>query len=162
MKNKLYYTWEQYNSDIKHIVDNYEFDSIVALYRGSLPIAVHLSNITDATMSVIKYQSYGKDQKQSQDTKAPEWIVKGMIRPKKVLVIDDIYDTGSTIRQCKEFIGHVPDWDVTYLTIFGKKNDDGVKYLRRSNGKWIVFPWETTTGPKEKTLSRDQWLDIQP
>ena len=144
MTDKLYYTWEEYNTDIKRIVKDYEFDSVVALYRGSLPIAPHLTNITDATMSVIKYQSYGKDKKQSIDTKAPTWLVQGMIRPKKVLIIDDIYDTGSTIRNCKEFIGDV-SWDVTYLTIFGKKNDDSVEYLRENDGRWIVFPWETTT-----------------
>ena len=62
MTDKLYYTWEKYNTDIKRIVKDYEFDSVVALYRGSLPIATHLTNITDATMSVIKYQSYSKDQ----------------------------------------------------------------------------------------------------
>jgi hypoxanthine phosphoribosyltransferase len=144
MTDKLYYTWEEYNTDIKRIVKEYEFDSVVALYRGSLPIATHLTNITDATMSVIKYQSYGKDKKQSLDTKTPEWLVQHMIRPNKVLIIDDIYDTGSTIRQCKEFIGSV-SWDVTYLTIFGKKNDDEVEYLRESEDRWVVFPWETTT-----------------
>ena len=144
MTDRLYYTWEEYNTDIKRIVKEYEFDSVVALYRGSLPIATHLTNITDATMSVIKYQSYGKDKKQSLDTKSPTWLVQGMIKPKKVLIIDDIYDTGSTIRNCKEFIGDV-SWDVTYLTIFGKKNDDSVEYLRENDGRWIVFPWETIT-----------------
>lgn len=144
MINKLYYTWDQYNTDIKRIVKEYEFDSVVALYRGSLPIATHLTNITDATMSVIKYQSYGKDKRQSLDTKSPTWLVQGMIRPSKVLIVDDIYDTGSTIRNCKEFIGDV-SWDVTYLTIFGKKNDDSVEYLRENDGRWIVFPWETIT-----------------
>jgi hypoxanthine phosphoribosyltransferase len=144
MTDRLYYTWEEYNTDIKRIVKEYEFDSVVALYRGSLPIATHLTNITDATMSVIKYQSYGKDKKQSLDAKTPEWLVQGMTRPKKVLIIDDIYDTGSTIRNCKEFIGTV-SWNVTYLTIFGKKNDDSVEYLRENDGRWIVFPWETIT-----------------
>jgi len=142
MSEKLYYNWDQYTIDIKRIVDNYEFDSVVALYRGSLPIATHLTNITDATMSVIKYQSYGKDEKQSIDTKAPTWLVQEMIRPKKVLIIDDIYDTGNTIRRCKEFIGDV-SWDVTYLTIFGKANSDGVEYLREREDRWVVFPWES-------------------
>ena len=144
MTDKLYYTWGEYNTDIKRIVKDYEFDSVVALYRGSLPIATHLTNITDATMSVIKYQSYGKDKKQSLDNKTPQWLVQGMIRPKKVLIIDDIYDTGSTIRNCKDFIGDV-SWDITYLTLFGKKNDDSVEYLRENEGRWVVFPWETIT-----------------
>ncbi len=29
--------------------------------------------------------------------------------------------------------------------IFGKENDDDVEYLRENDGRWIVFPWETTT-----------------
>ncbi len=144
MTDKLYYTWDQYNTDIKRIEKEYEFDSVVALYRGSLPIATHLTNITDATMSVIKYQSYCKDKRQKHITKEPEWLVSEMIRPKNVLVIDDIYDTGSTIRQCQKLIGSV-NWNITYLTIFGKENDDDVEYLRENDGRWIVFPWETTT-----------------
>jgi hypoxanthine phosphoribosyltransferase len=95
-------------------------------------------------MSVIKYQSYCKDRQQKQITKEPEWLVSEMIRPKNVLVIDDIYDTGSTIRQCQKLIGSV-NWNITYLTIFGKENDDDVEYLRENDGRWIVFPWETTT-----------------
>lgn len=140
MTEKLYYPYNEYNDDIKKIVDTYEFDSIIALYRGSLPIAVHLSNLTGAPMSIIKYQSY--DEKS--DTK-PTWMHQGMVVSKNILVIDDIYDTGNTMKLTQKFIKeYAPIWNVTYLTIFGKDNVDNVEFLRYNSGKWVVFPWETT------------------
>jgi hypoxanthine phosphoribosyltransferase len=142
-RKKLYYTWKEYDKDINHIVCNYKFDMVVALYRGSLPIATHLTNVTNATMSIIKYQSY-KNQTQLITTKKPEWILDNSNEStKKVLVIDDICDTGNTMNLTNEFLRKkYPKWDITYLTIFGKANDSEVEYLREINGQWIVFPWE--------------------
>jgi hypothetical protein len=35
------------------------------------------------------------------------------------------------------------DRSIRYYSLFGKKNDAGVVYLKENNNKWIVFPWET-------------------
>jgi hypoxanthine phosphoribosyltransferase len=142
MSEKLYYTWKQHDADVKYIVENYDFDGVVALYRGSLPIATHLSNVKDVPLSIINYQSY-VDGEQKITKKKPEWmhLAHDPSIQKKLLVIDDIYDSGNTIRLLQDFIG--VDDSLTYLTVFGKENKDSVEYIRENEGQWIVFPWES-------------------
>ena len=95
---------------------------VVSIYRGSLPMGVHLSNALGCPMSIVKYQS-----RDGEDNKA-EWILN-LIHDEKLrptarffphlIVVDDIYDTGYTMDRVIEF----------------------VKLYR-----WIVFPWERVKG----------------
>ena len=82
---KLTYSWTQYKKDIHYIADNIEFKHVVGIYRGSLPIATHLSNLKDAELSNIGFQSRdGTD-------KEPKWLLNKIgnkVAPK--LLIDDI------------------------------------------------------------------------
>ena len=65
--NKHQYTWTDYEKDMKSI-DWLKFDHVVGIYRGSLPMAVHISNIRNVPMSIVGFQTRdGKD-------KNPYWI----------------------------------------------------------------------------------------
>ena len=69
---KLIYKYGQYNKDIHYIAENIEFSHVIGIYRGSLPIATHLSNIKNVKMSIIGFQTRdGKD-------KSPAWIINKM------------------------------------------------------------------------------------
>ena len=60
------------------------------------------------------------------------------------MVIEDIYDSGRTIKLVQQLINFdYKNHSVSYYSLFGRMNDVGVKYLKESNGKWIVFPWES-------------------
>jgi len=98
-------------------------------------------------MSIIRYQSRdGSDEK-------PEWVINNMgftstwkTPGETTIVVDDIYDTGRTMRaiqQMDEFKYHP---DVVYTCLFGSKNEDHVGYLNERISRWIVFPWERSTG----------------
>ena len=97
---KLIYKYSQYNKDIHYIADNIEFNHVIGIYRGSLPIATHLSNIKNVKMSIIGFQTRdGKD-------KSPAWIINKMGHQvnKGILLVDDIYDTGTTMKSILKFI----------------------------------------------------------
>ena len=54
--NKYNYYYDEYYKDIGDIASRYKNISnihIVGIYRGSLPIATHLSNILNCPMSII-------------------------------------------------------------------------------------------------------------
>ena len=150
MTDLYHYYYDQYTKDIRQLVEHLDKlprPHIVGVYRGSLPIATHLSNVLKCPMSIIRYQSRdGSDEK-------PEWVINNMgftstwkTPGETTIVVDDIYDTGRTMRaiqQMDEFKYHP---DVVYTCLFGSKNEDHVGYLNERISRWIVFPWERSTG----------------
>ena len=147
---KYTYYYDNYQLDIENIVNRYTKIPnihIVGIYRGSLPLATHLSNLLECPMSIIKFQHMDGNDKKA------EWLLNLTddvnIRPEKskqfyptLLVIDDIYDTGKTFRAIKELPEFHNNPDYFLFALFGNKNEDGVGYIHEQRGRWIVFPWE--------------------
>ena len=150
MTDLYHYYYDQYTKDIRHWIEHFRKQPrphIVGIYRGSLPIATHLSNVLKCPMSIIRYQSRdGVDEK-------PEWIINNMgfiatwkTPGETTIVVDDIYDSGRTMRaiqQMDEFKHHP---SAIYQCLFGSKNKIGVGYLNERISRWIVFPWERSDG----------------
>ena len=152
MTELVNYYYDEYYNDIATLHDrfvNVVNPHIVGVYRGSLPMATHLSNVLDCPMSIIKFQS-----RDGEDKKA-EWLLNltedKSVRNKPqffpyLIVVDDVYDTGKTFRAIKELpeFHNNPDYSLTAL--FGNANEDGVSYLHEQLYRWIVYPWERVKG----------------
>ena len=140
---KYYYTYDKYRSDVKILKDKIsasENPHLVSIYRGSLPIGVHVSNLLNIPLSILKFQSY--EEKNDKDVKI--LYNDGICITDTLVILDDIYDTGKTIRKVKEFLGkEFPYTKMVFITLFGKQNNDNVIYINEHPGCWIVFPWET-------------------
>ena len=140
MTKKAYYTWEQVEGmtqDILRQIRDEKFDAVVGLTRGGLTPAVLVSQYLDIPMHTLKVSL--RDQQEKESLK-----VLDKLSGQRVLVIDDINDTGATINYIKEhWIGNLTyavlinneasDADVDYSSININKMEDDV---------WIVFPWE--------------------
>jgi hypoxanthine phosphoribosyltransferase len=137
---KAYYTWEQVEGmtqDILRQIRDEKFDAVVGLTRGGLTPAVLVSQYLDIPMHTLKVSL--RDHAEQESLK-----VLDKLSGQRVLVIDDINDTGATINYIKEhWIGNLTyavlinneasDADVDYSSININKMEDDV---------WIVFPWE--------------------
>ena len=152
MTDLYHYYYDQYTKDIRQLVeqlDKLPRPHIVGVYRGSLPIATHLSNVLECPMSIIKFQS-----RDGKDTKA-EWLLN-LTEDKKIhdkpqffpylIVIDDVYDTGKTFRAIKRLPEFQNNPNYSFVALFGNPNDDGVYYLHEQLYRWIVYPWERVKG----------------
>ena len=149
---KYNYYYDEYFNDMATLYDRYVNrvnPHVVGVYRGSLPIATHLSNVLECPMSIIKFQSYDGNDKKA------EWLLNltedKSLRDKPqffpyLIVIDDIYDTGNTFRAIKKLpeFQNNPDYSLTAL--FGNANKDNVFYQHEQLYRWIVFPWERVKG----------------
>ena len=133
--DKTYYTWRDYEADISRVKD-FKFDHVVGIYRGSLPMAVHISNVFDVPMSIVGFQTRdGKD-------KQP-YMIKSGEAPTKLLIVDDIYDSGYTMRSVIRMLSHYTTDRIECFCLLGKKNNFNVSYANEHDGSWVVFPWET-------------------
>ena len=113
---KLYYSWQQFDKDIKKIArrikrTNKRFDGIFGPPRGGLPVAVALSHQLNLPL-FLKPKS------------------------KRTLIVDDISDTGKTLKPYAK--------NYFIATIFYRKQSavSPAIWIRKKTNKWIVFPWE--------------------
>ena len=153
MTENYNYYYDEYYYDVATLAQRYKkitYPHIISIYRGSLPLGVHLSNILKCPLSIVKYQS-----RDGQDSKA-EWLLNLTNERKNpkffphLIVVDDIYDTGKTFRAVKALPEFHNNPDYSLMALFGNDNDDGVHYLHEQLYRWIVFPWERAPGQQMK------------
>ena len=138
---KEWYNWQQVQNMVQDILRqtrDKQFDAVVGLTRGGLTPAVLVSQYLDIPMHTLKISLRDHQEQES-------LAVLDKLSNQKVLVIDDINDTGATINYIKE------NWTLNNLTyavlINNEASDADVDYSsvdinKREDDVWIVFPWE--------------------
>ena len=124
--DKKVISYNEYSYHVKKLalaIDTH-FDAIYGLPRGGLPIAVSLSHLLDkpVVMSIEQFKlEFPKD--------------------RTLLIVDDIVDTGETLKALTKNI------DIRYLTasLYYKPLRSSFKpdYYLIETDAWEVFPWET-------------------
>lgn len=125
-------------------------DVIVGLIRGGMFNAVLLSHIYgDVPIIALDYSSSaGKgDNSDSHTNVIPELPHRFGELPglKRVLLVDDICDSGYTMKEIAEVYenrGHVVRSYVSFLKSSAEFQPTGWTYLIPENAPWIIFPWE--------------------
>ena len=124
---KEFISWEQYDDYIAKIFDwvdqlqRYQGLNIGAVYglpRGGLPVAVSLSHKLNLPLLMDYYD-------------------RKIVTDKQILVVDDIADTGHTLK------GFENEHNVIVTLHFHEQSI--VKpdfYCEEKGDKWIVYPWE--------------------
>ena len=111
-----YFTWSQFDKSVEHIANKckyLEFSGIYGVPRGGLCLAVALSH-------KLKINLISKPIKNS-------------------LIVDDVYETGITLKTFKDLEG------ARFFVLFSKIKPtwwDTVFISEKS--EWIVFPWENS------------------
>ena len=125
MSDKTFISWSEYELYIDRIADwvKYKCDedigAIYGLPRGGLPIAVSLSHRLDLPILMNYYD-------------------RKLATRKKILVVDDIADTGHTLK----------DFDSPHNIICTMHyHQDSITrpdfFCTEKGDDWIVYPWET-------------------
>lgn len=113
--------------------------NIVGLSRGGLVPSVIISNMLNIRkVHALGLRSY-KDQEKS-DTEI--YQVPDMSSMTKIVVIDDISDTGESFKQINEML---VGKDVITVSLFLKDKTCFVPDVfgrKVKNDQWVVFPWE--------------------
>jgi hypoxanthine phosphoribosyltransferase len=183
MVNKVHYTWK----DIEHMIqtinnmmfaDNWRPDYIVGLTRGGLVPATIMSNMTGIMMHALDVRfrdtdlnyigpesncwmaedAFGYVNEDEREVLKTRWDIT---KRKKILIIDDINDSGKTLNWIRKdwesscFPDERQAWDsiwgntVKVATLidnvnssFGDVDYTALEIDKEANPVWVVYPWE--------------------
>ncbi len=142
-------TWNQiYNmllSQAKKIRQSgFKPDIVIGIARGGWIPARVLSDLLEtpdlATVRVEFYLGVAETKKEPVLTQGVSAVVTG----KKVLIVDDVADTGKSLKLAREHVLQQGAVEIRTATVYRKpwsiiKPD----YYETETSCWVVFPWET-------------------
>ncbi len=158
MADKLIITFDEYNEIVEklaiQIYQNYKPTVLVGIMRGAAPIIDILSRILKLPIAYIVIQSYsgkGMEDKQGELMFARE--ISSLAKEKdfnKVLLIDDLSDTGLTLNKSIEWLkgyGPIKNYikEVKTACLWKKKSstfEPDFCSVRLNSDPWIVQPTE--------------------
>ncbi len=159
MTKKVHYTDKQIDGFVMELVrqmlaDAWKPDYIVGLTRGGLVPALKISQYLSIPMETLKVSL-----RDGGETESNCWMAEDAYAGKKILIVDDINDTGATLEWIKNdwrtsaFPGDdkwesVWNQNVRFMTIIdndsssAEVNYSAVSINKAEEDVWIVFPWE--------------------
>ena len=163
---KIYYSWQDVESQTQEILrqihaDAWRPDYVVGLTRGGLVPANLISQYLGCRMETLKVSLRDDTECESNLWMAEDAFGHEMERPKRILIVDDINDTGATLNYIREDwpSGCFPD-NPRWTEVWGSnvrvavlvdnessKSEIPVSYSavdinKAEQDSWIVFPWE--------------------
>jgi uncharacterized protein len=137
---KLHLTWKDIESYAEILSDKikktgFEFDAIATVSRGGLVPARLIADHFD-----IK-----------------KILVDKKVIPKRILFVDDIYDSGDTFKRIIQ-LAKDPE-NFVYATLILRKGISFPKqliYAKKTRGKeYVVFPWDRLESKRTDRLTKD-------
>ncbi|AIG80707.1 phosphoribosyltransferase [Amycolatopsis sp. MJM2582] len=141
-------TWELFGTasrDLAQAVadDGFEPDLILSIARGGLFVAGALGYALDVkNLHVMNVEFYtGVDQRLDLPVMLPPVPNVVDLTKKKVLVADDVADTGATLKLVRDFCAdHVAE--VRCAVVYEKpRSEVKCEYVWKHTDRWINFPW---------------------
>jgi xanthine phosphoribosyltransferase len=141
-------SWDQFHRDSRALAWRLAglgtFDAIVAIARGGLvPAAIVARELNIRTVETVAVKSYDH-QSQSPGIKVLKEISAPVLElarsGAKILIVDDLVDTGSTARVVREMLP-----GAHFATVYAKpKGREMVDTFitEVSQDTWIFFPWD--------------------
>jgi hypothetical protein len=137
-------------------------DFIVGVWRGGTPpgIAIHeffvYKKCKPSFHSAIKVESYfGIEKRRKATIEGLEIIMSKIKKGDKLLIVDDIFDTGKSAEAVKDTLAKVQfSFQTRIATVYYKPNKNLTKitpdYYLKIVDEWIVFPHELEDLSKEE------------
>lgn len=142
-------TWRQYHSLVQTLAaailsaSRSPYDLIIAIARGGLSLGLILSDFLQTPISCITIQSYTDIGKQGELTITSK--LGTSIKGKRVLLVDDIADSGKTFKRSLSYLKRLKPTSVTTASLFYKPHSVyRPDYFAKRSSAWILLPHEVT------------------
>jgi hypoxanthine phosphoribosyltransferase len=141
-------TWNQIYNMLLNIADkirktSFKPDMIVGVSRGGWPPARVLSDLLDIPNLVNVRAEFYLNVAETKGEPTLTQPISTNITNKKVLIVDEVADTGKSLELVKKHAQEQDAEEVRIATVYYKpwsvvKPD----YYEKETSHWIVFPWE--------------------
>jgi hypoxanthine phosphoribosyltransferase len=133
----------EYCERLARMVGDFKPDLIVGLSRGGLVPTRIMSDMLGVQevgiLGISFYKALGKPSDFPRITQDLTMDLAG----KRVLIVDDVADTGRSLAVAKDYLKRKGATDVRIATIHYKPNSMfRPDYFVASTSSWIVYPWE--------------------
>lgn len=127
----------------KILKDGKDFDCIVGISRGGLIPTRLLSDFLSIKDIRIIRSIFYTGTGETLERPIVDISTVGDIKGLKVLIVDDVADTGNTLNEVKNKILEMGAVEAYIATLYVKPwRRVKVNYYAAETDKWIVFPWE--------------------
>lgn len=127
----------------KILLKHQKFDQVVAISRGGLTLGHLLTDFLRIPIATITIQSYTDIQTQGELKITQKLQVP--IRGEHILLVDDVADTGKTLKRALTYLKRFRPQTITTGTLFYKPHSVFTPdFYVETTSKWILFPYEPT------------------
>ena len=141
-------TWELYNDAAKELTatvkgSGFEPDILLGIARGGMFLATSLAYMLDSkALYLVNVEYYeGVDQRMERPVILPPQPDLRDLTSKKVLLVDDVADTGYTLKAVADLVA-AEVAEVKIVTLYTKPHTViQPDFAWRSTDRWIDFPW---------------------
>ncbi len=166
---------DSFRLGVEILESGFEPTLIIAIWRGGTPVGMAVQEVfaycgVESDHIAIRTSSYlGVDERGAVAIHGLNYIIKKISHEDRVLIVDDVFDTGNTIKAVVEEIkqcarGNAPDEIRTAVPWFkpSRNETDMVPdFYLRETAEWLVFPHELDAlTPEEMLQARPKLHEI--
>ena len=166
---------DSFRLGVKVLESGFEPTMIIAIWRGGTPVGMALQEVLaycgiESDHIAIRTSSYtGVDQRGAVAVHGLNYIIKKICHDDRVLIVDDVFDTGNTIKAVIEELtkrarGNTPqDMRVAVPWYKPTRNQTDLvpDYYVNETAEWLVFPHELDAlTPEEMRQARPELYRI--
>lgn len=162
---------DSFRLGIKVLESGFEPTMIIAIWRGGTPVGMAVQEVmsycgVDADHIAIRTSSYsGVDERHEVAVHGLNYMIKKICHDDRVLIIDDVFDTGNTIKAVLDEIrlrarGNTPEQmrvAVPWFKPTRNQTELTPDFYLRETEEWLVFPHELDAlTPEEMAAARPE------
>ena len=125
-------------------IQTYKPDIIIGIARGGLIPARILTDLLETPqLATIQIEFY-TDINQTRQEPTLKQTLTTQITGKKTLIVDDIADTGKSLKLAKTHLQQQGALEIKTATLYTKPQSTTTPdFYEKQTTSWVVFPWET-------------------
>lgn len=149
--SKVYYTYDEIDITCRNISINiketFNPDLIIAIGGGGLIPARIMRSILNVPIHVLTINYYDSDNNIMENPNIIQWIDPIALKDKRVLIVDEINDTGKTLKYIMSKLDNTFK-ELGVMVIHDKIKDKVELNIENYfvgqyiEDKWVVYPWE--------------------